>query len=119
MSFSPRLVFITCPSLAEARHLARILLEKRLAACVNLVPGVESHYWWKGKLEQAAEVLLLAKSSAAQFEALRELVALHHSYDCPEVVGIDPHEIAPVYRLWWEESLGSAAGGPDPSASSG
>jgi periplasmic divalent cation tolerance protein len=105
MSFSPRLVFITAPSMEEARHLARVILEKKLAACVNLLPGVESHYWWEGKLETAPEVLLLVKSSAGHFETLRELVALHHTYDCPEVVGIDPHEIAPIYRLWWEESL--------------
>ncbi len=105
MSFSRRLVFITATSIGEARHLAGVILEKKLAGCVNLVPGLESHYWWQGTLEQAAEVLLLVKSSVGHFEALRELVALHHSYDCPEVVGIDPHEIAPVYRLWWEETL--------------
>ena len=105
MPFSPRLVFITAPTIEEARHLARVILEKRLAACVSLLPGLESHYWWQGKLETAPEVLLLVKSSAGHFDALRELVALHHSYDCPEVVGIDPHEIAPVYRLWWEENL--------------
>jgi periplasmic divalent cation tolerance protein len=107
MSFSPRLVFLTAASMPEARHLARVILEKKLAACVNLVPGLESHYWWKGKLETAAEVLLLVKSSAEQFEALRELVALHHSYECPEVVGINPHEVAPAYRLWWEKNLSS------------
>jgi len=72
---------------------------------VNLVPGVESHYWWKSKLETSAEILLLIKSSAEQFEALRELVALHHSYECPEVVAINPAEIAPIYRQWWEDSL--------------
>ncbi len=85
--------------------MARVILEKKLAACVNLVPGLESHYWWQGKLETAPEVLLLVKSSAEHFEALRELVALHHTYACPEVVGIDPHEIAPAYRLWWEKSI--------------
>jgi periplasmic divalent cation tolerance protein len=105
MSFAPRLVFITAPALEEARNLARLILEKRLAACVNLVPGLESHYWWQGKLESAPEILLLVKSSADQFEDLRELVALHHSYSCPEVVAVDPAEIAPIYRIWWEESL--------------
>ena len=105
MSFAPRLVLVTAPSMDEARKLAQVILEKHLAACVNLVPGLESHYWWEGKLESAPEVLLLIKSSAENFEALRELVALHHSYKCPEVVAIDPREIAPAYRIWWEKSL--------------
>jgi periplasmic divalent cation tolerance protein len=105
MSFAPRLIFVTAPSIEEARNLARLLLEKRLAACVNLVPALESYFWWEDKMETASEVLLLIKSSVGQFEALRELIALHHSYDCPEVVAIDPHEMSPAYRLWWEGSL--------------
>jgi periplasmic divalent cation tolerance protein len=105
MPFAPRIVLITAPTLESARHLARLVLEKKLAACVNLVPAVESHYWWKGKLESAAEILLLVKTSADQFEPLRELVALHHPYACPEVVAIEPREIAPPYRKWWEENL--------------
>ena len=105
MSFAPRLVFVTAPSLDEARELARLILEKHLAACVNLIPALESHYWWEGKLETASEELLLIKSSAEQFEALRELIALHHSYACPEVIGVDPQEIAPAYRIWWEGNL--------------
>ena len=57
---------------------------------MNIVPGVESHYWWQGKREQGNEVLLLIKSSAEQFEALAELVRAHHSYECPEIVAIAP-----------------------------
>lgn len=107
MPFTPRLVFVTASNAEEARRLAQIILEKRLAACVNLVPNLESHYWWQGKLETAGEVLLLIKSSAEQFETLEELVQLHHSYDCPEVVAVDPREMAPTYRLWWEEQMGA------------
>jgi periplasmic divalent cation tolerance protein len=80
------------------------LLERHLAACVNLLPGVESHYRWKGKLEASTEVLLLIKSSAEQFEDLRVVIAAHHSYVCPEIVAVAPQEIAPLYREWWEES---------------
>jgi periplasmic divalent cation tolerance protein len=108
MSFAPRLVFVTAPSLEEARDLAQVILEARLAACVNLVPGLESHYWWQGKLETASEILLLVKTSAAHFDALRELVALHHSYETPEVVAVVPEEIAPRYREWWENNGGSS-----------
>jgi periplasmic divalent cation tolerance protein len=106
MAFTPRIVFIATPSLEEARNLAKLILEAHLAACVNLVPGVESHYWWKDKIENAAEVLLMIKSSAEQFEKLRELVSLHHSYECPEVVAVAPEEMAPTYREWWKTSLG-------------
>jgi len=102
MSFTPRLVFVTASSMTEARELARAIVEKHLAACVNLAPGIESHYWWQGKLETAAEVLLVIKSSAEQFEALAELVRARHSYDCPEIVAVAPGEISPDYRAWWE-----------------
>jgi periplasmic divalent cation tolerance protein len=106
MAFTPRLVLVTTPTLEQGRILAGLLLEKRLAVCVNLVPGIESHYRWQNKLETGAEVLLLIKSSAEQFEPLRELVALHHPYECPEIVALRPEEIAPAYRLWWEGGLG-------------
>ena len=105
MSFTPRLVFVTASSLEEARKLAQGILQQRLAACVNLVPGVESHYWWQGKLEMATEVLLVIKSSAEQFEALAELVRTRHSYECPEIVAVAPGEISPGYRAWWEGEI--------------
>jgi len=98
MPFTPRLVFVTASSLEEARNLAQGILQKRLAACVNLVPGLESHYWWKGKLESAPEILLIIKTTAEQFEAVAELIRWHHSYDVPEIVAVPPAEIAPEYR---------------------
>ena len=105
MPFTPRLVFVTASSLEEARSLAQGILEKHLAACVNLVPGVESHYWWQGKLETAAEVMLVIKSSAEQFEALADFVRKHHSYECPEIVAVAPEEISPGYRAWWDAQM--------------
>jgi periplasmic divalent cation tolerance protein len=105
MPFTPRLVFVTASSMDEGRLLAQAVLEKHLAACVNLVPGVESHYWWQGKLETAAEVLLVIKSSAEQFEALAQVVREHHSYTCPEIVALAPEEISPEYRAWWEGEM--------------
>ena len=102
---TPRLVLVTAASVEEGRRLAGAVLEARLAACVNLVPGVESHYRWRGRVETAGEVLLLMKSSAENFEKLRALVARLHSYECPEIVALDPCEMAPAYRAWWEENL--------------
>jgi periplasmic divalent cation tolerance protein len=105
---TPRLVLVTASSLDEARVLAAAILAKRLAACVNIVPGVESHYWWKGKLEQGSEVLLLIKTSAEQFEAVSAAVRANHSYECPEIVALDPREMAPAYRAWWEGAMRTA-----------
>lgn len=105
MPFTPRFVYVTAPGVEEARTLARGILDQRLAACVNIIPGVESHYWWQGKLETAGEVMLLIKSSAEQFEALAGYVRKHHSYACPEIVAVAPQEISPAYRSWWDESM--------------
>jgi periplasmic divalent cation tolerance protein len=102
---TPRLVLVTASSLDEARRIACALLQPRLAACVNIVPGVESHYWWQGRLEQGSEVLLLVKTSAEQFEAVAAAVRAAHSYECPEIVALDPLEIAPTYRAWWEREM--------------
>jgi periplasmic divalent cation tolerance protein len=103
MPFTPRIVFVTAPNLEEARTLAAGILKKHLAACVNLVPGLESHYWWQGNLEKSDEILLIIKSSAEQFEDLAQHIRSHHSYDCPEIVALAPHEISPAYRAWWEK----------------
>jgi len=105
MSFTPRLVFVTASSLQEARNLAQGLLDKHFAACVSLVPGVESHYGWQGRLETAVEVMLVIKSSAEQFEALADLVRRRHSYECPEIVSVPPAEMSPDYRAWWEGEM--------------
>ena len=102
MPFTPRIVLVTASSLEEARNLARVILTKRLAACVNIIPGVESHYWWEGKLETGAELQLVIKSSTEQFEALAETIRWHHSYKCPEIVAVAPGEMSPEYRVWWE-----------------
>jgi periplasmic divalent cation tolerance protein len=111
MPFTPRLVFVTASSLEEARNLAQAILDKRLAACVNLIPGVESHYGWQGKLETAVEVMLVIKSSAEQFEALCEAIHLRHSYECPEIVAVAPEEMSPEYRTWWEGEMRSGDAG--------
>jgi periplasmic divalent cation tolerance protein len=103
MSFTPRIVLVTASGADEARALAGAILEKKLAACVNILPGVESHYWWQGKLDSAQEVLLVIKSSAEQFDELAALVKERHSYECPEIIALAPQEIAPAYRKWWEQ----------------
>ncbi len=105
MSFSPRLVFVTASSLDEARRIAQVLLEERLAACVNFVPGLESHYWWEGKLQAAEEVLMIIKTTQEQFLTLQETVRRLHSYTCPEIVAVTPGEMAFNYRAWWQKEM--------------
>ncbi|HET7624408.1 MAG TPA: divalent-cation tolerance protein CutA [Verrucomicrobiae bacterium] len=79
-----RIVLVTAPNLKIARKLSRITLESRLAACANLVPKIESHYWWQGKIEHAAEVLIFFKTPARNLQALENLILANHPYDTPE-----------------------------------
>ncbi|MEI6085285.1 MAG: divalent-cation tolerance protein CutA, partial [Verrucomicrobiota bacterium] len=78
--------FVTCSSRAEARKLARAVLNAKLAACVNILSGVESHYWWQGKLDRADEFLLMIKTTRTQTKAIMQTIKTHHSYDVPEII---------------------------------
>ena len=82
------LVLVTAPDLNTARKLAKAALEKRLAACANLIPGLESHYWWEGKLAKDSEVLLLFKTTNSRLNALEKLIISKHPYDTPEFVAL-------------------------------
>lgn len=78
------MVTVTAPDPDTARRLARGALEGRLAACVQILPGLESHYWWKGRLESASEVLLSFKTTRARLRSLETLLRRLHPYDTPE-----------------------------------
>ena len=78
------IVLVTAPDLKTARMLAKAALQARLIACANLIPKVESHYWWQGKIESGAEVLLVFKTSKAKLAALEKLMLAKHPYDTPE-----------------------------------
>jgi len=80
------IVLVTAPNLKTARQLAKSALAARLAACANLIPGLESHYWWKGRLESSREVLVLFKTIAKRLRPLEKLVLVNHPYDTPEFV---------------------------------
>ena len=77
-------VLVTAPNLDTARALAKAALSARLAACANLIPQIESHYWWQGKLESGAEALILFKTTKANLKSLEKLVVANHPYDTPE-----------------------------------
>ncbi|MBM3831432.1 MAG: divalent-cation tolerance protein CutA, partial [Verrucomicrobia bacterium] len=74
------LVLVTAPDLKTARTLAKVALGAKLVACANLVPKLESHYWWQGKLEASAEVLILFKTTRARLAALERLIVAQHPY---------------------------------------
>jgi periplasmic divalent cation tolerance protein len=93
-----RQVFCTCPE-QEADRIAAALLEERLVACVQTLP-VRSRYWWRGKLESAAEVMLLMKTRAELMERLTRRVRQLHPYEVPEVVSVAIAEGNPDYLAW-------------------
>ena len=80
-------VYVTAPE-KEAAALAKTLVEERLAACVNLVPGIRSFYWWKGKIEDDPEVLCIMKTQTSLFDALRNRVRELHSYEVEEIIAL-------------------------------
>ncbi len=93
-------VLCTCSSLEEARRIARSLIEGRLAACVNIIPGVESIYRWNGAVETANESLLLIKTSPERLPALQARILELHSYDVPEVIALSVGDGSEPYLAW-------------------
>jgi periplasmic divalent cation tolerance protein len=98
-------VLVTAPDLKTARVLARAALEARLIACANLVPRVESHYWWQGRLERGAEVLLVLKTTRARLAALEKLVLARHPYDTPEFLVLPLQAGTARYLAWLGASV--------------
>ncbi len=81
-----RLVLVTAPDLKTARQLAHAALTVHLVACANLIPKLESHYWWQGKIERSSEVLILFKTTPSRLKALEQVILKHHPYDTPEFI---------------------------------
>ncbi len=100
-----RIVLVTCGSLAEARKVGRSVVEKKLAACTNIVAGVESIYRWKGKVERAREVLLIMKTTAARLRQLEKEMRRLHSYDVPEFVVVPIVAGSQEYLEWVGKSV--------------
>ena len=99
MSDDTYIVFVSIPR-DEARAFAKKLIDKRLGACVNIIPKMESFYWWDDKVLEDSESLLLVKTSAARYEELRDYVETHHPYDLPEVVAVSMADGLPDYLAW-------------------
>ena len=95
-----RVVLVTCPQAELAARIARTLVEEGLAACGNLVPGLRSIYRWEGETLDEPEVLLVLKTTAARFEALRERVVALHPYEVPEVISLAVDAGHAPYLAW-------------------
>ena len=94
------LVFCTFPDMASARQIGTLLVERQLAACVNLVPAVESIYRWQGKVEIATETLAIFKTTAAAFPAFERVLTEIHPYEVPEIIAVAPEKVMANYRDW-------------------
>jgi periplasmic divalent cation tolerance protein len=103
------LVYTTWPSIVEAEAAGRAIVERRLAACVNILPGMISHYWWDGKIERAEEVVMMIKTRAALAGPVGAAVKELHSYTTPAVMVLPVESLDPVYHQWIVQETGGSA----------
>jgi periplasmic divalent cation tolerance protein len=96
---------VTAPDLETARRIAQAALNSKAAACANLLPQIESHYWWQGKLEQNAEVLIIFKTTEPKRAALQEVVLANHPYETPEFVVLPITQGSGNYLAWIRNSV--------------
>ncbi|GBD04165.1 Divalent-cation tolerance protein CutA [bacterium HR19] len=98
-------VFITVPDEETGVKIARWLVEKKLAACINIIPISKSVYIWKGKVEEHPEFLLVVKTKEKVFDMLKEEVEKIHPYTVPEIIGFEIKKSAEKYANWWDEII--------------
>jgi periplasmic divalent cation tolerance protein len=94
------IVLVTAPNKKVARTLAAAAVKSRLAACANLISAVESHYWWRGKIERSAEVLMIFKTTRRRLAALEKLILQEHPYETPEFVVLPLQAGTERYLEW-------------------
>lgn len=99
------MVLVTAPELKTARRLATAALQARLVACANLVPKIESRYWWQGKIDQASEVLILFKTAQSCLAELEEVIVAAHPYDTPEFLVLPISRGNRRYLNWVKDSV--------------
>jgi periplasmic divalent cation tolerance protein len=94
------LVYTTYPSIVEAEQAGRALVEQRLCACVNILPGMVSLYWWQGKIDRGEEVVMIIKTRASLAEPVRAAVKQMHSYSTPAILVLPVESVDPDYHAW-------------------
>ena len=98
-------ILCTCSSQDEAVRIAEALVDARLAACVNILPQIQSTYRWEGKIERANEVLLLIKTTQDRFPSLQQRIAEQHSYEVPEIIALPIMDGSDKYLGWLREQV--------------
>jgi len=101
------IIFCTCPDKTTAKNLARLLVEKKLAACVNILPGITSVYAWEGKIESVQEHLLLIKSTKDKYQAIETTLFDQHPYEIPEIIAVPVQRGLSEYLDWIDTCLSS------------
>ncbi len=99
------LVYITAENIEQARKIGNTLVEERLVACVNILPDMQSIYWWEGKVEESNEAAIIAKTIQANIEKIKLRVKELHSYDCPCIIAINIEDGNTEYLDWIENSV--------------
>src|SRR4051812_25939802 len=94
------LLYTTWPSIVEAEAAGKEIVQRRLAACVNILPGMISHYWWKGAIERAEEVVMIVKTRASLAGAAGAAVKELHSYETPAIMVLPVEDVDPDYQAW-------------------
>lgn len=108
-----RIVFCTFPDAETARLVCNGIISENHAACVNLIPAVESIYRWQGEIEQAHEVLAIFKVPAAGYLAFQRVLLEKHPYDTPEILAVTPDQVSEGYLQWILMDRTPSAGPPD------
>src|SRR6266581_7667875 len=106
--FAPIVVLMTAGNREEADRIATLLVEKRLAACVQILSEIRSVYFWKNEIQRESELLLLAKSTKERFQDLEREVRAIHSYETPEIVALEITEGSRPYMNWLSDNLEAA-----------
>src|SRR5215831_9181308 len=104
------LVYTTYPSVVEAEQAGRAIVERRLAACVNIIPGMISHYWWQGVVERGEEVIMIVKTRASLAEPVHQAVKDMHSYATPAILVIPLESVDQSYLAWIMAETEASAG---------
>ena len=102
-------VYTTYPSLVEAERIGKAVLERRLAACVNILPGMISHYWWQGTIERGEEIVMIIKTRASLADSVRAAVKEMHSYTTPAILVIPLESVDQTYLAWLLEETEAGA----------
>ncbi|MCS7244202.1 MAG: divalent-cation tolerance protein CutA [Candidatus Calescibacterium sp.] len=98
-----RVLYITCPNMNDAENIARVLVNNRVAACINIIPNVKSIYTWQDKVEESEEVLLIVKTVEDNLEMLEEIVKKYHPYTVPEIISWGINSGNTEYLKWMND----------------